>query len=458
MAALREQNGDSASLKLLAQSGTLAVVTGQQVGLFSGPAYTIYKALTAARMAAEMTEHGTPAVPVFWLASEDHDFPEVAHTWVYDGDHQPVRLNVEAQRQDAQPVGTVVVQDWPVAELRKTLGELPYADEVCRLVENSYTPGTTMGAAFLSLVQKLLEPYGFLYLDPLSPSIRSIAAPLLRESLSRSSELNAALLERNKELEAEGYHAQVHVDARTSLLFVIENGRRLSLRESAFTSERAVEEAAQLSPNAILRPVMQDYLLPTAAYIGGPAEVAYFAQSQVLYERLLGRMPRIVSRSGFTLIPPRVGKGLERYRLHMSDFFQGEAELQERLAAALIPPSLDAEFAKAEQGAQHLLGALTGAVTSFDSTLGPALTKSRAKMMYQLRKLHGKVARETLRRQARSQADAAYLYGSLYPEKHLQERLYSMLPFLAEHGLDLIPTLYDNVRLDCPDHILLPIT
>jgi bacillithiol synthase len=191
--------------------------------------------------------------------------------------------------------------------------------------------------------------------------------------------------------------------------------------------------------------------------VGGPAELAYFAQSQVLYERLLGHMPRLVSRNGFTLIDSRAAKLLERYRTSLIDLFHGEEGLREKIASALLPEGLQEQFDTAEDTTRQTLDRLHRSVTAFDPTLGAALEKSRAKMLYQLSKSRAKVARAILGRNQQASADAAYLYGSLYPHKHLQERLYSILPFLAQHGLDLIDRLYSHVHMDCPDHILLPL-
>ena len=273
-----------------------------------------------------------------------------------------------------------------------------------------------------------------------------------------SADLKSRLLARNKELTDAGYHAQVHIEANTSLFFVLEEGRRVNLkRRNGQDLADLAAHAENLSPNAILRPVVQDYLLPTAAYIGGPAEIAYFAQSQVLYEALLGRMPSIRSRSGFTLFDARSAKLMDRYELRLTDLFHGEHEFLECLAAKLVPAGLQTHFESATASVSALIDSLNKETSAFDPTLGAALSKSRAKILYQLAKTQAKVARETLRRSDRAKADAAYLYGSLLPQKHLQERFYGILPFLAKHGFELLDTVYDHVKLDCPDHILLTV-
>jgi bacillithiol synthase len=455
--ALRQQNGETEALNRLSRPGAITVVTGQQVGLFSGPAYTIYKALTAAKQARELTERGCPAVPIFWLATEDHDFAEVNHAWVFDSRNHPHLLRLDGLTPQNEPVGNIAVKQWPIEPLREILKGFPFGDEVAAMVEEAYAPGLTMGQAFGNLLRRLLKPFGFLFIDPMHPATRLLAAPILQRAIAMGADLNQLLLQRNRELDSAGYHAQVHVDARTSLFFVLEGGKRIPLREMHCSSKDLECRAHELSPNALLRPVVQDYMLPTAAYVGGPAELAYFAQSQVLYEKLLGHMPRLISRSGFTLLDARSVKLMERYRIRMQDFFHGEQFLRERIAGHLIPPSLEQQFEETTRSTAALLGNLHQTVSDFDPTLGAALDKSRSKILHQLSKSRAKVAREMLRRDQRAVADAAYLYSGVFPQKHLQERYYGILPFLARHGVDLIDRLYSSVRLECPDHILLPV-
>jgi bacillithiol synthase len=464
VAALRSRNGDSPALDLLARPETVAVVTGQQVGLFSGPAYTIYKALTAARLAAQLTAQGIPAVPIFWLATEDHDFAEVNHSFVFDTDHRPVSLSVPGADISERPVGTIPLDQPPLEQLRATLAAFPYGAEVADLVEQTYRPGVTFGAAFQALLQRLLAKLGLLFIDPLDEAIRRMAAPVLRDVLRDGDTFRQKLLDRNKELEAAGYHAQVHVEQKTSLVFLLEGDRRITLRrqngdyvskDRRYSAAELMDLSEHLSPNALLRPVVQDYVLPTVAYVGGPAELAYMAQSQVLYEDLLHRMPVMLSRASFTLLDARTGKLLERYGLTVPSLLHGEDVVRETIAQKLVPPALSQQFADTQRSTAESLDRLRGDLVSFDATLAAAADKSRSKILYQLSKLEHKTARETLRRNERAGADAAYMSGLVYPQKHLQERLYSILPFVARHGLGLMDTLCENIHLDCPDHKIL---
>jgi bacillithiol synthase len=461
VAALQPQNPGSPQLDLLAREGTVAVVTGQQVGLFSGPAYTIYKALTAVKLARTLEARGIPAVPVFWLATEDHDFAEVNHCWVFDAEHHPIKLEKQHSPSTSQPVGQFVLSEPPVAELRAALATLPFGDEVAGIVEEAYQPGRTMGEAFSLLLKRLLAQYGMLHVDPMSPAMRELAAPAIRSALQAAPDLTAAVLERDRELEAAGYHAQVHVEDQTSFFFLLENDRRYALRRYGrdylqngrrFSTEELMDRAAQLSPNALLRPVVQDSMLPTVAYVGGPAELAYLAQSEVIYRAILGRMPAELHRAGFTLLDQRCGKLMERYGLTLADCTHGEDAVRERIAARLIPPALSTTLAQTKTSVEQAVERLTRDLQSFDASLAAALDKSRRKMLYQIAKMERKIGRECMARDARVARDAAYLSGLVYPQRHLQERFYSILPFLAQHGLGLIDDLYEFLNLDCPDH------
>src|SRR5579864_6998083 len=208
-----------------------------------------------------------------------------------------------------------------------------------------------------------------------------MAAPLLRDALRDGVSLQNKLLQRNKELSGGGYHAQVHVEAKTSLAFLLEGERRITLRhqngdyaskDRRYSVAELMDRAEHLSPNALLRPVVQDYVLPTVAYVGGPAELAYMAQSQVLYEGLLGRMPAMLARSAFTLLDVRTTKLMERYGLTLPAFFHGEEGVREAIAGQLVPSALVREFDDTQKAMVESLDRLRADLVSFDSTLAAA--------------------------------------------------------------------------------------
>ena len=466
--ALRAMNGGHPALDALARPGTFAVLTGQQVGLFTGPVYSIYKALTAAALAAQLTAAGLPSVPVFWLATEDHDFDEVNHCWVFDTSNRPVRLAINAAGTAGAgraPVGGIPVTAPPLDALRQALSGFPFANEVTDAAAAAYTPGSSLGSAFAALLARVL-PAPMLVFDPMHPEARRLAAPLLRKAVENMPDLNAAVRARGGELEAAGYHAQVRVEKDTSFVFLLENGRRIALRRDGadflagdrrIPASELAERAEDLSPNALLRPVVQDSMFPTVAYVGGPAELAYFAQSQPLYRALLGRMPVAVPRQSATLLDSRAQRLFGRYGLALPDVLHGEEALRGRIAAVLVPEDVKAAITEAKQRAAGVFDSLGATLARFDRSLESAFAKSRRKMEYQLAKTERKAARAALTRDERAAFEAAYLSGLVYPRKHLQERFYSVLPFLARHGMDLAGRLAGALAPDCADHRVIPL-
>jgi bacillithiol biosynthesis cysteine-adding enzyme BshC len=463
--ALGEQNAAGPALDKLAQPGTVAVMTGQQVGLFLGPCYAVYKALTAVRLAAKLTESGIPAVPVFWLATEDHDFDEVNHCWVFNAANQPVRLELAGDNAARRPVGGISIDNAPLDGLREALRGLPFGEETAALVAGSYANGETLGSAFGKLLQRILRGQELLLFDPMHPASRLLAAPLLADAVRATPRLTARLVERGRELAAAGYHSQVLIEGQTSLVFLLENGRRLGLRRNGdeyqtpdgrrISGGELAARAGSLSPNALLRPVVQDSMLPTVAYVGGPAELAYLAQSQVIYQELLGRMPVAVPRASATLLDARAAKLFDRYGLTLPDFFRGEEAIRARIAAKLVPPALAAAIGEARVNVGETLDGLGGAFGGFDPTLAAAFATCRRKIEYQLAKTERKAARESLRRDVRASAETAYVCGLVYPGKHLQERRYSIIPFVARHGAELVVRLAGEIARECVGHRVL---
>jgi uncharacterized protein YllA (UPF0747 family) len=290
---------------------------------------------------------------------------------------------------------------------------------------------------------------------------RELAAPVLSEAVGRMPELIPALKERGRELVARGYHAQVLVDDETSLVFLLENGKRISLRRSngdylgqtrRIPASELAADGARLSPNALLRPVVQDFMLPTAAYVGGAAELAYLAQSRVLYERLLGRQPVAFPRAGFTLVDERTHKKMERYGLAPANLLTADRALADYIANRLIPSALRKRLDDTGASVSSALDALSGDLHRFDITLAAALETSRRKIEYQLGKIARKTASQIMNKDQQAQRDALALHGLVFPEKHLQERLYSIVPLIAKFGPGLIPEIYDAIRIECPDH------
>ncbi|HEX4003181.1 MAG TPA: bacillithiol biosynthesis cysteine-adding enzyme BshC [Candidatus Acidoferrales bacterium] len=430
-------------------AGAVAIVTGQQVGLFSGPAYTFYKAITAARVAEETTQRGVDAVPVFWLATEDHDLAEVNHsTWVTR--NGLARYDLPARDEDAgKRVGEVALGEAVQAFVDSAAQTLqgPGAEDVSRALHESYAPGETYGSACGKLLARLLAGRGIIFIDPLDVRLHRIVAPIFLRALDDAGVLTDALLERARELESAGFHSQVKVTRETTLLFHNIDGRREPLRSRngkffAGDTELSREQIAAtieshpdlITPNALLRPVVQDSLLPTAAYIGGPAEVAYLAQSQAVYSRILGRMPAILPRASFTIVEQPIARFLAQYGLEMRDFLRGSQHVRARMEQKALPDVLVARFDKGEEEISALLKSYREPLGRLDPTLLDALDVAERKTLYQFSQLKAKVARAENFRSGVLDRHEKILLDALYPNGELQERTLSALPFIAAYG------------------------
>ncbi|HEX2269908.1 MAG TPA: bacillithiol biosynthesis cysteine-adding enzyme BshC, partial [Pyrinomonadaceae bacterium] len=340
------------NINLLRDEDCIAVVSGQQAGLFTGPLYTIYKALSAVKLAGCLRQRGTKAVPVFWMAAEDHDFVEVAKAELIGRDCQLKQVEVSSElHREGQPVGRVVLDDSIVAavdELFELLPNSEFADDMKALVQNAWQPGRGYAESFATMMTSLLGRYGLIFLEPLDPEMKKLAAPLYSEAVRQAPQIATAIEQRSRELESAGYHAQVLATANSFPLFLHdEQGARRALvrmangkyqtkdTEDEYTLDElvqlALDEPERFSPNVTLRAVVQDYLLPTIAYYGGAAEIAYFAQTAEVYRVLERPATPILPRSSLTMIERHTGRVLERYGLTLADFFDGLEPVTKRV-------------------------------------------------------------------------------------------------------------------------------
>lgn len=454
------------NIERLREARTVAVVTGQQTGLFGGPAFSAYKALSAVRLADQLTREGLPAVPVFWLASEDHDFAEVNHCWLLDAQQELVALRDTSEPPAHTPVGRVAF-DRSIETLQSRAASLwpAGAAEAQRLLAG-YVAGKSYAEAFARLFLGLFAGCGLVVLDPLDAKLHAQAQPLLRRALEEAEGLRALVRARDRELEQAGYHVQVRLRENATLLFLFHNGRREPLRRRAngeFLAGQARKPLGELleeldaapesfSPNVLLRPIVQDWLLPTAAYVAGPNEIAYFAQASALYEKLLGRMPVIVPRASLTLVEPKVARIMKKYQLSLPALFHGQERLRERLAERHLPRGLARRLAAMESRLDKMLAEAKKEVKQLDSTLAGAADTSRRKMLYQFEKLRRKAAHAQAERTEILERHLVALTNALYPEGGLQERHMSFLSFVARHGLPLVDRLLQEATVPAREH------
>jgi bacillithiol biosynthesis cysteine-adding enzyme BshC len=457
------------------RKGAAAVVTGQQVGLFGGPMFAIYKALTAVKLAEEATAAGVEAVPVFWLATYDHDLAEVNHVSIPGPDGALKVLTTTSHGVAGAPVSAVRLGDEILPVVEQAAGLLGESD-AARLVRESYRSGETMGTAFARLCARMFAEWGVILLDASDGELHRIAEPIYRAAIERADELDGALLDRGQVLEGAGYHQQVKVTASSVLLFTLQEGVRTAIHkrrnggaaEFLIGSDSKAEKLTQnellqrlaaapekFSPNVLLRPVVQDYLLPTLAYTGGAAEVAYFAQVGAVYEVLAGRVTPIVPRFSATIVEPKIQRLIERHGVTVLDVFGGPEALRQQLAERNLPRELQAAFEAAKTSLETDLAAIREKLELLDRTLVDAADTASSKMRHQLEKLHTQAARAQALKGELVGRHAELLSQALYPEKGLQERNVGGIYFVARYGSELLHQIYGAVHSDCHDHQVL---
>jgi bacillithiol biosynthesis cysteine-adding enzyme BshC len=287
--------------------------------------------------------------------------------------------------------------------------------------------------------------------------------------IEHGSKFNQELLRRDEQLQSAGYHQQVRITPSSTPLFAMRDGTRIPIHTSAAGSfligeeEHSQTELAALaesspewfSPNVLLRPVMQDYLLPTLAYVGGSSEVAYFAQAAALYQNLLGRVTPIVPRFSATLIDAKPQALLDKYKVTFLDLFHGPERLRETIGAHLLGSSLQSSFDQAAAAVERSMAPVREALAQLDKTLVESAQHAESKMLYQLTSLRSRAARAESRQSEVAERHARLLSNSLYPDKALQERGLAGVYFLAKNGKGLLGQLLETIHTDCVDHQLI---
>jgi bacillithiol biosynthesis cysteine-adding enzyme BshC len=474
------------------RTGARAIVTGQQVALLGGPLLTLLKAATAIARARQATaETGIEHVPIFWLATEDHDLEEVDQVSLLSKSAvETLRLGAKPTPY-AAPVGNILL-DTSIDALLDRASDLLHHAPICNLLRECYAsqPANngvpTFASAFARLMTRLFAEHGLIVMDAAGREFHSLGAPTLRFAIEHAEEMEAALLARTAELEAAGYHAQVLVKPGASLLFLISEvegtlgvknrqalhrlpdgswqaGTGNSATSYATAELLAILNSApeRLSPNALLRPVFQDTILPTTAYIGGPAEVAYFAQSAVLYQRILGRITPILPRLSATLVEPSIGVMMAQHEVSLPDAMRSTEELAQRLGARALPIEAKRRLADAGNALDHALTAAQEYLAKLDASLTRSAEVSASKMRYQMGRLRRLAATFELHRESSLRKHAEAISLHLFPNAHPQERVLAGVWFLAAwesaHGNSsgLIARLVEEAASQQPSHLVI---
>jgi bacillithiol synthase len=453
--------------------GARAVVTGQQVVLMGGPMLTFLKAATAiSRAQAATVATGIEHVPVFWMATEDHDLAEVDQIGLLTKSAVEV-LHAGLRVPHAVSVGGVAPGSEIGAVLERATELLEYAP-ITELLRECYLPQDgskpTLASAFGRLISHVFSAQGLVVVDASTREFHKMGASTLRCAIEHAEEMQTALVARSEELVGEGYHTQVLVFEGASLLFLIDEHtrERVALRRTSEGLWRAggdtyttgdllnilESQPERLSPNALLRPVFQDTVLPTAAYIGGPAEIAYFAQSEVLYEGILGRVTPVLPRLSATLIEPAIASVMEKDEVQLPDAMTSADELAQRLGARAMPIALKKKISAVGNALDEELNTLVEYMRGMDTSLGASAETSGSKMLYQMNRLRRMAATYELQKDASLRKHAEAITLNVFPDGHPQERLLAGVWFLARYGEGLIERLVKVAGNQCPGHVV----
>ena len=450
----RDLGGDDAALSSVTAlgEGALAIVTGQQVGILGGPLYTLYKALSAVRVARSASSQlGRPVVPLFWMDADDHDFDEVRHAHLLSPSGELVSVHYEVGGGESRiPVGGRRLEPAIEKVLEAASQALPASEFKAELLQalEAYAPGRSLAEAFGSFLLRLTRGTGLAVVDPSLPALKRLAVDLFRRELAEGRESKKSVRAATEKLVAAGYHAQATtVDSQLNLSYarperhpisVEGNGFRLAPDGGVLSREQVRrlldEEPECFSPNVLLRPLYQDTLLPTLAYIAGPSELAYFAQLRGLYAHFGVTMPLVAPRASFTVVERAQARFLERYGVDLTRLNSDDESVLNEILRRHSPPRLEEDLARAHTCIQEITAALERDLAEVDPTLVPTVASTRGKLFHHLKELESKALRAVKRKNETVRSQFLATRTALFPGFEMQERKLSPLVFLNKHG------------------------
>jgi uncharacterized protein YllA (UPF0747 family) len=442
----RFQNPSAEGLiQKLSHPGSNCIITGQQIGLLTGPMYTLWKALSAIKMARDVErQSGKPSVPVFWMASEDHNWHEVMNFGLLKGDFELIKFSLKDHFfMKREPTGQIPVNH---AEVRKILlraiREINIPD-----VSNFYSNGTLTDGFARTLVW-LLKDFPIVMLDPSDAKLKQLASPFFEKFFTKSSELQNLLENQNEVLRSRNYPTQVKMEEDQLPLFLIDGGERNQCKKNGIPPNTPVEK---LSPSALLRPIFQDYLLPTAAYIGGPAEIAYFAQMHSWYEALGVEQPPVLPRASVTLLPAATVRFLQSSDLTPEEIYLAEDTLADVLIQHTGLDQIRTSVRALAATAEEKIKIIQAEAEKVDPTLAKAIATAGSKIQFQTKKIEHKALLAVKRKNLELLNKIRKAKNVIYPDEKLQERYLNIFSF-RDRLPDLIHEVHDKVDVYAPAH------
>lgn len=458
----------------LADKRTVAVVTGQQAGLFGGPLFTLLKALTALKLAAQVThDHGVPAVAIFWIDAEDHDWDEVRACTVYDSALETRSIALPAlPAGEHSPVATVRLDASITAaldELEQLLPPTEFRPALMADLRAAYTEQRGMADAFGRWMERVLGDRGLVVYDSSDPATKPLASRIFVSELSQPGETAKLAAAAGANLVTRGYHSQVHAHDDGTALFRLDGGRRairqqggqFVVGDQTFAPPLLVNQAADqptgFSPNVLLRPIVQDTLFPTICYVAGPNELAYLGQLRGVYDRFGIPMPLMYPRASATLLDSAGMRFLTKYGVRIEALQPQDESALNQLLETQIPPAVDASFNGAADAIEHAMQAVIDTLPALDPTLEGAARSTLGRMQHDLQTLHNKMIQAAKRRDETLRRQFIRTRALVFPDGHSQERTIGFVSFLNQYGPALVDRLDEELPLDMGHHWLVTI-
>jgi bacillithiol biosynthesis cysteine-adding enzyme BshC len=456
-----------AALRRLHEPEALVVTSGQQPGLLTGPLYTVYKALSSAAVARILERQWQrPVVPIFWVAGDDHDYAEASRiSWIAaDGSVRTSGLPPRSREAPLTPLYREPLGPEIVAVLDTLDADLPpteFKTWTLEWLRRHYRPEATIAGSFAGALAELLAPAGVVCLDSTNRVVKRAAARYLMRALSSAEELDRELEQRSRELQATGINPDVPVgDGATLVMLETPLGRdRLLLENGGFVTRRgeqrfdlevleriATVEPERLSPNVLLRPVVESALLPTVAYLAGPGELTYLALTHPVYDHLGVSRQAVLPRWSGVLVEPRVERVLQKFSIELSDLLEPPGALESRLVRSQLPEVASRALRTLRESLTSGYIELARSAAEIDPTLTRAVEGTRNQALAGLTDIEKKLVQHLKRRQETELAQLSKARALVLPENQPQERVLTIAPFIARYGPSLIGELTDSIE------------
>lgn len=444
------------------------VTTGQQPGLFTGPLYSFYKALSAvARASALERTLDRPVVPLFWIASEDHDWEEVARTWVVDVDNELREISIPSPSSAGDaPLHRIVLDDPlepALSDLEDALPSTDFSPRYLQLLRDAYSPGTTLPSAFQKVLEELLGPFGLCFVQAHAPALKEASLPVLLQELDHADTSERALRDRAEALLDAGYSVQVPIleggvnlflegPAGRERIYRDGSGYQLRHSEARLTRDEIVERARRdpevLSPNVLLRPVVESAIFPTVSYVAGPGETAYFGQLQPVFESHGIRMPVVAPRTSITVVEAKNRKVLEKFGIDLHDLDRPFHELASEVAREEVPPDVQRALGELRGAIGEKSSALLEAAREIDPTLKGPVTNARNTSFQALDEVEKKIVQAVKRQDEIALEQLEKAQTHFFPRGKPQERVLNVLYYLVRYGEDFLPAVAERCSVD----------